>query len=515
MSDRTIISDFFSISEFKSTVLSFIHDKYKFFPEFVDQPIDQLLESLIDNVNCYFEYPYVDKVYRDSYYNFYSTKHNSTNRNCARISFFSQDVSLDDFRNPKLFERIQSGFFGYITIRPTFPNIIGRTMLSPKALLQNGFICCLARSNVEINGVKLFIDAFPHSSQDGETITCAETTIWSVMEYFGMKYPEYKPVLPSRINRVLSNFSFERQLPSRGLTTEQISYALKEFDFGTRLYSMHESTGDDHDNEAFSALEFRRLFGCYVQSGIPLIAAIENDTLGHAIVIVGHKVIDHENIDLVVYEKTDVKADSGRISLYDYSDFIESYVAIDDNMSPYNIIPFEDPTINYNSVHFENCSIKNFIAPLYHKIYLEAGAARELMISFLENYNHNLPGEDIVLKLFFTSSRSFKAELNKKINMGVEANEIIIKSTMPKFIWVGIFTNPDLLRQTMANGLVVLDATEPTAVNSPILMVTPESIITYDPQEIPQNKHVVYNIGVNNFNIFANNLKGEWSLWQS
>ena len=67
----------------------------------------------------------------------------------------------------------------------------------------------------------------------------------------------------------------------------------------------------------------------------------------------------------------------------------------------------------------------------------------------------------------------------------------------------------------MANGLVVLDATEPTAVNSPILMVTPESIITYDPQEIPQNKHVVYNIGVNNFNIFANNLKGEWSLWQS
>lgn len=55
----------------------------------------------------------------------------------------------------------------------------------------------------KVLGVKLFIEGFPHSSQDSETITCAETTIWAAMEYFGTRYSDYKPVLPSTIIKTM------------------------------------------------------------------------------------------------------------------------------------------------------------------------------------------------------------------------------------------------------------------------------------------------------------------------
>ncbi len=506
MSNKYIISDFFPIEELYSTLSDLISTAFKIFPKNIENSIDELKNLLRDDINCYIEYPYVEKVYRDSYYNYYSTKHNSTLRNCARISFFNNDISITDFRTVES-NKIQNSFMGYMTIRPTLPNLIGRTMISPLAYRQNNNLYCLTNSEVVINGVRLTIRAFPHSSQDGETITCAETTIWSVMEYFGTRYPEYKPVLPSKIIAALSNYSYERQLPSRGLTSEQISYALKEFDFGTRLYALAENSQDEGEIEAYGEKEFKRLLGYYVESGIPIIAGIENDSLGHALIIMGHKKITVGDIDLTEYQPIEINSKNGIVYLYDYADLINDFVVIDDNMPPYNTIPFENPTHNYDTPQFEGCKIKNFIAPLYHKIYLEAGGAKELSISYLENFNHDLPGNKIILKLFCISSRSFKAELNNKVNIGVEANEIILSLTMPKFIWIGLFTNTGLLKQSKANGLVILDATETNIEDALILMVSPNGLITYDSQDDLGFKYTTYDLEINNFNIFANNLK--------
>lgn len=93
------------------------------------------------------------------------------------------------------------------------------------------------------------------------------------------------------------------------------------------------------------------------------------------------------------------------------------------------------------------------------------------------------------------------------MQIGVEATEIILSSTMPKFIWVGIFTNLELLKQSKADGLVLLDATESNFEDASILMVTPKGITTYYSQEPPSTKYVVYNLNVDSFHIFANNLK--------
>jgi len=507
MSDKQILYCYLPISELYSTVSEFICDEFKFFQQSIKSALEVLTNLLKEDLNFYMEYPYVEKVYRDSFYNYYSTKHNSTIRNCARIAFFSQDIKEKDFRTKNSFCKIQKNFFGYITIRPTLPNLIGKTMLSPLAYKVNPGIYCLTKANVLINGVRLDISAFPHSSQDGETITCAETTIWSVMEYFGLRYPDYRPILPSKIIAALSNYSYERQLPSRGLTSEQISFALREFGFGTRLYALRTENGTNGGNEAYPKKEFKRLLGYYIESGIPVIAAIENDSLGHALVIMGRESLNHKAIDLSLFESQTVKTNSGEMELYDYVDFIDKYIVIDDNMPPYNIVPFGNPTANYNVEQFAECKIQNFIAPLYHKIYLEAGGARELMLSYLESFEHELSGNKIILKLFFTSCRSFKAELNERIDLGFDATELILNLAMPKFVWVGILTSPELLKESKANSMVVIDATETNIEEARILMVSPNKITTYDSQAELDSKYAFYYPEIKTFNIFANNLK--------
>jgi hypothetical protein len=509
MGQNLINYEYLSIDELEAFLGDLVSDVYRLHANTLSPGINQLQHLLRSDISCYIEYPYVEKVYRDSYYNYYSTKHNSTIRNCVRVSFFINKIGYADFRNPASFKNIQDCFLGFITIRPTLPNFIGRTMLSPSAYKNNIGLYCLTETNVLVNGIKLNIRAFPHSSQDGETITCAETTIWSVMEYFGTRYHEYLPTLPSKIISTLSNYSYERQIPSRGLTSEQISYAIREFGFGSRLYAIKkENTNESNNDQAFPKKEFKRLFGYYIESGIPLIAAVENDTLGHAMVVMGRESIDHHSVNLLGCEYETIESLSGPFNLYDYADLIDNYFVIDDNFPPYNKISFDQPTQNYEDRRFNGCTIQNFIAPLYKKVYLEAGGARELIISYLENFDHGIAGGKVILKLFLTSCRSFKAELNERIDIETDAKEILLSLTMPKFIWIGLLSEPGSFMQSKANGLIVLDATETNMNDAFMVMVSPKCIVIYDSQAEPDMKHSKIDITIDNFNIFANNLKG-------
>ena len=193
-------------------------------------------------------------------------------------------------------------------------------MLSKKALLFDNFETCIHKENCVVNGIKLHIEGFPHSSQDQESITCAETTIWSLMEYFGHKYAEYRPVLPSLIINKLDQYSDKRMLPSSGLTPEQVSYALKDFGFGSVIYTKK----DDRD--------FFQNLAVYLESGFPTIVVLENETFAHAILMIGREKFEN-NLLTKALESCDEK-------IIDFSSLIKNYVVQDDNLPPYSIIAF-------------------------------------------------------------------------------------------------------------------------------------------------------------------------------
>lgn len=148
------------------------------------------LSDLREDLTIIIETDYVDNVYCDSYYNYFSTKSKVYKKHCLRLSLFEPIVkSFDDFTNLSD-EDLNRYFLGYIILRPLV-RCIGRSAISVKAKKQlpsgKNREICLCKVHSTCLGRKLFVEAFPHSSQDGEDMVCAETMLWALNEYFGNK----------------------------------------------------------------------------------------------------------------------------------------------------------------------------------------------------------------------------------------------------------------------------------------------------------------------------------------
>lgn len=416
----------------------------------IEADIGNYLDELKEGLYCLVEYPYVDKVYRDSYYNYYSSKHYTYQRDCIRVSLFASEIKPKDFLNPSKHKKLNEIYLGYFIIRPTTNALFGRSIINPIAFEKNDFKICKCKTNNLVYGVKLETEGFPHSSQDGETIKCAETTIWALMEYFGNKYPEYRPTLPATIIKSLDRITYQRLLPSNGLTMNQISFALKEFGFGTRIYS---STPYDKT--------INNIIDCYVESGIPVLTGLESENTGHVIITIGKKY--SKKITWNKIPKSTYSKEGKEISYFDTTNFPAKYVIQDDNLEPYRLIELNKPGEHYEDDDSQGYYIDSIIVPLYPKIYLEAVVAKELLIQIIKDnkvgYNFS---NNFVFRFFLASSRSFKNHISQLKDMADGLKYSILASKMPKFIWCGEFYTKEGYQNADKEsiGLVILDATE-------------------------------------------------------
>lgn len=440
-----------------------------------------LVNSIIDDVTFIIEWPYVDKMYRDTYYHYYASKKHKYSRVSVKVSIFKGKVENDLFFDYANYEDLKERFLGFFSLRPTFPAILGRNVISPLAFNEKNFICS-TKVPITVNGIKFESVGFPHSSQDTEMITCAETTVWSIMEYFGNKYSEYKPLLPSLINQTLGKFSYERLIPSKGLTAGQISYALKDFGFGVKMYSFNAYGG-----------EFLKLLRIYIESGIPVVGAIQNKTIGHAINIIGRGGFTDEQI-----QKLPSTIINNNISVTEFADLDIEYIIIDDNKHPYQKTTLTSPSSYYaGTPNWDNCYISNFIVPLYSKIYLEAGEARTKALSVI-GYSNALKDVSICVRTFLASSRSFKNHINFS-DLSLDIKKILNSLVVPKFVWVTEIYNEGSLMNGKCNGFVVLDATEPKKVEI-ICFIIDQYLCIY-------NFEKVVKIGLQNFDMYNQNLQ--------
>lgn len=431
------------------------------------------IKQLRSNLNFLIETEYIDKVYRDSYYNYYSTKLNEYKRSCLKVSIFDCDLEYDFFRDKSTVVKLKENFLGFFVLRPTEPNIIGRSIISPKALVTNNFQTCIAFIPTTVLSIKFDVRGFPHSSQDAETITCAETALWAIFEYFGNKYSEYKPILPSQILGKLKNISHERQMPSKGLLIHQMSYVLREFGLEPKIYSRSEY---NHD--------FEKLISMYIESGIPLIIALDNlkyitnpgfsdatRYIGHASLCIGREMICDEMIDNLTtlnspYSNLNDSILENELSIFDLDDIRKKFIFIDDNMPVYQNAFLDHPCDHYSSADWSKCEISYFIAPLHKKVYLEAYEVKNFALALLLSGNFSINKKsNFTIKAFLTSCRSYKQYIAFNELLVAEAKDEILEQKMPKFIWVIELSTKELSKQGLVNGLLIIDATEPNLYN--------------------------------------------------
>ncbi len=463
------------------------------------QQVFPVLDLFKEDLIYFIEYPYIEKYYRDSYYNFYSRKHNKCRRNSLRISLFHKDTDVVNFFKEEQLKKIEEYFFGFITIRPTSYRILGHSFLSPIALKNNGFVACLCSKSVSVNGCKLNVRGFPYISQDNETITCSESALLNIMDYFGNRYSEYSIILPSQIAKILNRQTFQRQLPSRGLTTDNISFVLKKLGFGSRVYF----------KKLFARDEFKELLFTYIESGIPLIATARNKDSHHAIVVIGRKNIQEKISAKKSYftKKTPLTLDV----------FLDDILIMNDNHTPYELVKYENPI---NDGAYE---IISFIVPLYSKVHVEAYIFKMTFFKIIDIFNKTEQTSHIqlipennkyILRYFLTSSRTYKNYIAHLKNLSEDLRLIIIYKAMPKFIWVGeIIEGTELNKHQEVRSIVIIDATESGLTKHLIYASDGTYSIFYreeqiDDTEVEELKNFrIVKHSSNKFITFADNLK--------
>lgn len=413
----------------------------------IKKHIKKFLDEMRDDLFVVKESNYVDRAYRDSYYDYYSTKLRLYNRNCVRLSFFDSGVDADFLLDNA--NSIKDHYLGFLVLRPQ-QKCIGRNIISPQAMkVSQQILVCKARIDSSCYGIKLEADGFPHASQDAETMTCAQTTIWMLMEYFGNKYSCYHPTVSSEIEKILTPFVFERQLPSRGLTYNQVSVALREFGLGTKIYGLPQNFTEDQQKH------FNELLACYIESGVPLAIALTGNGNGHAVVCEGREDIDKRK---VVKKSQNVNGKT----IYSWNDTVANskFIFNDDNFACYQTDSLYKPCARYLKLKrpdLATMQICQFIAPLYNKVYMDAdmaiGESKQMITKMIPNI------DGCVIRTLLTSSRTFREHIAHLSPFTDGQRKALLKIPMPKFIWLTEVSTPDQFYHNKVRAMLLLDAT--------------------------------------------------------
>lgn len=356
---------------------------------------------------------YIDRDYRDTFSHYHSKRFNTPNSRTLRLHFFDRAVSRLDLMDSGV---LQDAYCGYAVIRPTRPNSLGRTMLSPAKLPSlQGAMLRTCRERITLQGTPLEIDAFPFISQDTDATVCAQSALWMLFRYFSTQYAHYREIRPFEITQLTKDYSIGRLFPTHGLTDWQMGEACRQLGFAPMIYTR---TG--------FGTSFDHLLYTHIESGVPVLAT----THDHVFVAVGHRSDFSRGLPV------DQRVPS--------SFFCTGYLINDDNAIPYqNLWNTAQPPGGLGTSRYSLADVESFIAPLPEKVFLAAEHHQKVVERLLadatlgtEKLAPTLHSSQLVLRSFLTSGRSFKQKLVERGMGHGQVIEAYRALPMPRFIWV-------------------------------------------------------------------------------
>jgi hypothetical protein len=405
----------------------------------INQRIDARIRRIV------IEYPYVDKDYRDTYYNDFSKRHGVFDRNCIRLHFFVNEFSdiLNDLTNDT-YPLFRDSYRGFIILRDTKVRTIGRSYLDPNVITKRaeGFMC-VEKISAHLRGFNFSARAFPWMQQDGNITRCAHVALWSIIRYFSDKYSYYPEITLHQITEMLE--SEQRKNPSVGMTIEQIAQVFRDSRFSPGIYF----------RETMSDNSFNRLLYVIIESGLPYVATLTQGTgEGHAIAIIGHGPVSDAVAEL-----------DGRNGIVDTCELVDYLIASDDNHLPYTRVEKNSTHIlNKNGHLYAYSNIGAVVVPYYEKMFLDisaifGGTKYKGCLELIENNYLGLPKTGVIVRrVLLTSSKSYKAFMVKNC-LDKTLSNLISLVEMPKFIWLAEYSLPEEFNNGETGWCVILDAT--------------------------------------------------------
>jgi len=428
-------------------------------PELEKPGLQKLVAALNTSVKCVaVERHYIDKDYRDTFFNFHSKRFSTPNSRCLRLHFFNRSIARAELKEST---KVNGAYLGYSIIRPTKPNCIGRTLLDPVSRGPASGFAALCEEHVSILGCELKIRGFPFISQDADVTVCAQSALWMLLRYYSNRYNVYPETYPFQIGNLTKDYSVGRVVPTSGLYVWQMAEALRRLGFGSVIYT-----------RALYRTQFDHLLYTYVESGIPVLAG----TKDHVLVAFGHR------SDFSITPP----AAPGPIFT---SQFNSALIINDDNAVPYQLL-HENGAISgpgAQSSRFKFTDVVDFVVPLPEKVFLPAEGFKTVVTAILEKSDEfgvkvlspELQKERLVLRLFLTSGRSFKKHLAERGMGHPQVEDMYRNLPLPHFIWVCEISHASHYAKHEILGEILWDATRNASEpNGWIALHYPEILVT-------------------------------------
>jgi hypothetical protein len=466
------------------------------------RPINNTLSALqhppLSCKTVVFEYDYVDKDYQNEFSAFYSLSFKKYPHRCNRLHFFADAIPQTVTTE---FGNYRDSYLGFMVIRPTDLQRMGRTILRPTTLTDpdRQFIHCLAKFEAHILGETFTVEAMPFTQQDTQVGACAQASLWMLARYMSRRFG-YREYLPAEINQFAkAHLAMGRAFPAeRGLNFLQILDALQGMGFSALNYS-RDAVDDcsEHINTAFPApdqpstdpekqakekqrtAKLADIAYRYIESGLPVILGTSN----HAVVGIGHT-YDPTAMASVAIQR------------------IPAFFINNDNTGPYLEMPLfaSMPTpVPPGYVCF--LMVQTVIVVLPHEVSLRGEEAEIMASTCVEKFlkrkltptdaktyrdwitadlRPDLAGclSNLEYRTFLRPSVEFQADLRQDIKDGrldCAVGEKILCLDYPKYIWItevssSAFLNKAKRQERQCLGRVIIDSTAPAKTGGEIVI---------------------------------------------
>ena len=184
------------------------------------------------------EHNHLDFDFTSSYSTFYYRSPVNISRFTSRLHLFSK---LIDQNTNNVFDfsiEIAYAYIGYVTIRPTPVNVIGKTiLLIPEQEDGNEYVTCAESYEVSLAGNKLVATGALFQQQDARVSACASTAVHITSAYMHKRFDMDFLSTPDISNQASMYDNYlGRGIPSRGLSTSQIGKVLDSIGYDVVIY---------------------------------------------------------------------------------------------------------------------------------------------------------------------------------------------------------------------------------------------------------------------------------------
>jgi hypothetical protein len=441
---------------------------------------------------------YIDRDFSAAYAAFYATLFRPFRKYCQRVHFFANDLTPlltapDTISLQELLEDRREGYLGSIVLRPLTHAPVSVCLISAQGLTVPLAQEVTVRSEftTHVLGVELSVQAMPLAQQDRRTGACAQAAMWMAGRHFYSRHSAQWFSMPDITEIALNpiDSAITRSLPagSEWLTQDNMVRALRAMGRHPVMYAPDAAV---NDVPTWQALSPREIVSRYVDSGMPVILALQSatDAIGHGVVAVGIERVDPKTVGPLPPRPTD-------------AEFLTHFLVNDDQRGAYCRLPIavKDKTAEYPFCL--ETDLKFILVPLPAKVFMTAEAAdiiSENMLAQVAARRSELAatalGPDsgwdvdsefysavgagtLIRRTYLTYGWKYKARMLRN-NVPEQFKAELLLMQLPRYVWVTEYSVPDdaqslnpCERQIRAH--VVVDGTGSPFGEAPLILDAP------------------------------------------